>query len=100
MKLAEWEQLRKREDEICDKLSVPKGHIIIDIPKSELMISEPRIKRTQVKIKDKGLKPLSSYSPLARALQIRPIPDWEIMVAVDSAYIDKVENRLDKILFD
>jgi HD superfamily phosphohydrolase len=100
IELSDWEKLRERENEICDKFKIPRNKIIIDIPKSELALSEPRIKRTQVKIKDKGLKQLSSYSPLARALQIRPIPDWELMVAADREYQKEVEKKIEKYLFD
>jgi HD superfamily phosphohydrolase len=100
LELSDWDKLRAREDELSDKLSIPKGHIIIDIPKSELQISEPRIKRTQVKIRDKDLKPLSKYSPLAKALQVRSIPDWELMIAVDTAYYEKAAGLVEKTLFD
>jgi len=99
VELSDWEYARKKEDEICERLAIPKNHLIIDVPKSELAISEPRIKRTQVKIKDRGLRPLSSYSPLARALQLRPIPDWEIMVAADPAYLKKSKDGIEKMLF-
>lgn len=98
LELGDWDRLRSLEDDICHQLSIPEGHILIDIPRTELQLSEPRIKRTQVKIHDRDLKPLSSYSPLARALQLRPVPDWEIMVAVDQEYMDRVKD-IEKKLF-
>jgi HD superfamily phosphohydrolase len=99
--LGDWEKLRSKEEELCEKFSVPPGHLFIDIPRAELQLSEPRLKRTQVKIRDKGLKPLSSYSPLARALQLRPIPDWELMVAVDPEYHEGIsDSALVRLLFD
>jgi len=90
----------QKEKELCKKASVPIGSIIIDVPFEELKISEPRIKMTDIKILEGGkLKSLSKYSPLARALRIRDVPDWKLMVATDEKYRDEVKKVVEKKLF-
>jgi HD superfamily phosphohydrolase len=91
----------QKERELCRKASVPEGNIIIDVPFEELKISEPRINMTDIKILDGSkLRPLSKYSPLARALRIRDVPDWKIMVATDEKYRDQVTKVVENKLFD
>jgi HD superfamily phosphohydrolase len=98
--LREPKKRRKMEEEICKKARVPNGNVIIDVPEMELLISEPRIRATNVKILDGNkLSALSRYSPLARALEIRDVYDWEIMVSSPIKYEKKVNKVVKKILF-
>jgi HD superfamily phosphohydrolase len=101
LKLDDPEYRGQKERELCNKASIPEGSIIIDVPFEELKISEPRIKMTDIKILEKGkLRPLSKYSPLARALKIRDVPDWKLMVAADDKYRDQAKKVVEKKLFD
>ena len=73
----------------------------MDLPERELEITEPRIRATNVKILDeKRLKPLSNFSPLAKALEVRDVYDWELMVSAAPRYLDKVNKVARKVLFD
>ncbi len=91
----------QKERELCRKASLPLGNIIIDVPLEELKISEPRINMTDIKILEgTKLRPLSKYSPLARALRIRDVPDWKIMVATDEKNRNQVKKVVEKKLFD
>ncbi len=100
LKFDDPEYRMQKERELCTKASIPEGNIIIDVPSEELKFSEPRIKKTDIKILDESkLRPLARYSPLARALQIRDIPDWKIMVATDQKYRDEVQKVVAKRLF-
>jgi len=77
---------RSVEDEICRKAGVEEGYVIVDMPTKEVLLSEPRMHKTDVLILDeerKRLQPLSKHSPLARALQNRLVPDWAVMVSTD-----------------
>jgi HD superfamily phosphohydrolase len=93
---------RKRaEKEICNRAGIPNGYAIVDVPEKELEITEPRIKATNVKILDgKHLRPLANYSPLAKALEVRDIYDWDLMVSAAPKYVDKVKKVTKKVLFD
>ena len=95
------ENRRRAESDICARAGIPNGYTIIDVPEFELEITEPRIKSTNVKILDeKQLRPLSNYSPLAKALEVRNVYDWDIMVSAAPKYLVSVERVAKKVLFD
>ena len=77
---------------------MPEGHVIIDVPDKELKFSEPRDQKTDIKILDKDVKPLNKYTPLAKALKLKDIPEWAIMIATDSKYKDAVFKAIKRIL--
>jgi HD superfamily phosphohydrolase len=91
---------RKAESDICRNAGIPEGYTILDLPERELLITEPRIRATNVKILDeKRLKPLSNFSPLAKALEVRDVYDWELMVSAAPKYLEKVNKVAKKVLF-
>jgi HD superfamily phosphohydrolase len=97
--ISEPRVLKAKEQEICRKANVPEGYVLIDIPQRELLISEPRIKMTDVKVRDgDGIKPLSRLSPLGRALQAKVIPEWVVMVSTDEEYVDAVQRAAKVVL--
>jgi len=103
-KLAEFSEprtLKSKEEEICRRAGVEEGYVLIDIPQKELLISEPRIKMTDVKVRDAdGVKPLSRLSPLARALQSKVIPDWVVMVSTEEQHVDAVARAAKAVLLE
>ena len=91
---------REKEQEFEETLNIPRGHIIIDVPYKELHLSEPRISQTDISIVDgETVKKLGDYTPIAKAIQIREIPDWFIMIVTDEKYKDVVSKEAEKILF-
>lgn len=73
---------RRVEDRIARRAGLSPGEVIIDVPLPELLLSEPRIAKTEVPILDDDTaKPFSKISPLGRALQLRQVVDWVVMVA-------------------
>ena len=77
-----------------------EGYIIVDIPGKDIVLSEPRIKKVDIKILDKDeIKPLSHFTPLANALQMRGITEWAIMVCCPEKYKEEVAKHAEKILF-
>src|SRR5947208_2746102 len=73
---------RRTEDRIARRAGLLPGQVIIDVPLPELLLSEPRIAKTEVPILDDGeAKPFSRVSSLGRALQVRQVVDWVVMVA-------------------
>lgn len=92
---------KKAESDICRRAGIPEGYAILDLPERELEITEPRIRATNVKILDETrLKPLSNFSPLAKALEVRDVYDWELMVSAAPRYLDKVNKVAKKVLFE
>jgi HD superfamily phosphohydrolase len=92
---------RNKEHELENYLSIPSGHIIIDVPCYELIQAEPRICLTDIKIiDDNKAKSLDDFTPVAKAIRSRSIPDWNVMVIADEKYRDKVARNAEQILFD
>ncbi len=69
------------EAEICRKADVPEGEVIIDVPDPSLALSEPRLRRTDIKVMGDRPVPLHTISTLARALQRRPGIHYCLMVS-------------------
>lgn len=93
------EERRRAEDRIARRAGLTSGQVIIDVPLPELLLSEPRIAKTEVPILDNGsVKPFSKVSPLGRALQLRQVVDWVVMVAAPAPSVGKVRKSAMSIL--
>ena len=91
----------QKENEIEDKLKIPKGHVIIDVPKHEIDKTEPRLNKIDITILDNNLeKKFEHLTPIAKAIQSKSIPDWAIMIITDEKYRKIVEKKAEKILFN
>ena len=91
---------KEKEEEIEDTLNIPYGHVIIDVPYTELHQTEPRIDKTDIKIIDKNeQKSIDEFTPVAGAVRSRLIPDWIIMIITDEKYRDVLSKKVEKILF-
>ncbi|RLF41556.1 MAG: hypothetical protein DRN18_03650 [Thermoplasmata archaeon] len=89
----------EKEKELEDELDIPRGHIIIDVPKRELFLSEPRIDKVEIPVLyDKEIVDLMEITPIARAIKEKKIPDWYLMVVVDEKYRKKVTDRIEKLI--
>jgi len=72
----------------------------VDIPLPELLISEPRIAMTDVKVLDGDrVRYFRPVSPLGRALQLRQVSDWVVMVAADPKHRATVAKAAERVLF-
>ena len=104
VRLSELEDARHRrsvEDEIARRAGVEEGYVIVDMPSKEVLLSEPRMRQTDVLIlgeDGRRLQPLSKHSPLARALQYRLVPDWAVMVSSDARSRAKVAEAAKRAL--
>ncbi len=90
---------RKRlEDELERKAKVPSGQVIVDVPDPSLTLSEPRLKRTDIKVLGDRPTVLSTISSLARALQRRaPIP-WCMMISCPEGHREDVSRAARSII--
>ena len=87
------EERRRVEDRIARRAGLEPGQVIIDVPLPELLLSEPRIAKTEVPILDDGeVKPFSKVSSLGRALQVRQVVDWVVMVAAPASSVTAVRK--------
>lgn len=92
---------QKKEQTFEQTLNIPSGHVIIDIPRRELLQAEPRITETDIPVVDEThIEPLSAFTPVADAIRIRSIPDWDLMIISDEQYKEKIINNADQLLFE
>jgi HD superfamily phosphohydrolase len=88
------------ERQIAEKADVDESEVILDMPERELLITEPRIGKTEVPIiSGDRIKPLSKYSPLAKAIQTRSVNDWAVMVSAPEEHRERVQKAAEKVLF-
>jgi HD superfamily phosphohydrolase len=98
--LADPAHRRRAEDAICKRAGIPPGRAIVDIPLPELLISEPRIAMTDVKVLDgPKVRYFRTVSPLGRALQLRQVSDWVVMVAAEPKHRAAVARAAESVLF-
>jgi len=99
--LSEINTKREKEIEIENKLSIPTGHIIIDIPHNEISKTEPRLNNMNIKILENNKqKIVDDFTPITKAIRSKKIPDWSIMIITDDKYRDIVQKKAEKIIFN
>jgi len=99
--LADYRKRMKKERELCSRAGIPSGYAIVDLPAPELLLSEPRISKVDVKILTDGgkLRNFSSQSPLSSALKLRNTVKWVVMVSAHRKYREKVRKAAEKVIF-
>ena len=99
LELTEYRNRKAREEEIAARAGLHPSQVILDMPERELLISEPRIGKTEVPILEEDrVRPLSRYSPLAKALQARNVFDWAVMVSTPAEHRDDVAKAAARAL--
>ena len=99
MELTDYRKRKEKEEEIAVRAGVHLSEVVLDMPERELLISEPRIGKTEVPILHEGrVRPLSRYSPLAKALQSRSVFDWAVMVSAPEKHRAEVAKASAKAI--
>ncbi len=88
------------EDAMAHRVGAPEGSVILDVPAPEILVSEPRIRRTEIPIMEDGkLGTFRRASPLARALQIRETTPWVATVSAAPPHPTAVAKVARRIVF-
>ena len=99
-KFENTEKRQEKEREFEHLLKIPRGHIIIDIPRRDLLTAEPRIHQTDISVIDGNkVRTLDEFTPIAKAVKSRIIPDWSVMIITDDKYRKSVSKKAEEILF-
>ena len=99
LELTNYRKRKEREEEIAARAGVHPSEVILDLPERDLLISEPRIGKTEVPILEEDrVRPLSRYSPLAKALQARSVFDWAVMVSTPERHRAEVAKAATKVI--
>lgn len=87
------------EDELADRAGLSGGEVVVDVPAAELLVSEPRLYTTNIRVLEGGeLHPLSRFSPLARALQQRTVTQWGLLVACPKGAVEAVRAAAERTI--
>ena len=102
--LAVYRNIKKRQElerELADSVGAKEGEVIIEFSTADLMLTEPRLKSTEIGVvmHTGEVKPLTKVTPLANALKRRQTPRWAVMVASPSKYADKIREVWRRVFF-
>lgn len=91
---------KEKEQELEEIFHIPKGHVILDVPRPELLRSEPRIHKTDIEVIDRDeVRSLDDFTPIAKAIRSRVAPDWVVMIVTEEKYREKVAKKVASVLF-
>lgn len=77
-----YEARKSLEEQIANRAGLEKHEVIVDIPSKSTLLSKIKVGKTDVLIDDGSkIRPVTSFSPLAKSLQTRNYFDWSIMVS-------------------
>lgn len=97
--LTDYNKRKVVEAEIAERAGIEEAEVILDMPAKEVLISEPRIGKTDVPILNGDrIWSLTKHSPIAKALQSRSVHDWAIMVSSPARHRDIVGAAAEKVL--
>lgn len=102
--LAVYRDIKKRqglERKLADSVGAKEGEVIIEFSTADLMLTEPRLKSTEIGVimHTGEVKPLTKVTPLANALKRRQTPRWAVMVASPSKYVNKIREVWRRVFF-
>lgn len=91
---------KAKERDLEDALKIPAGHLILDVPRQEILRTEPRINLTEIGVEDnKKRRSLDEFTPIASAIRSRLAPDWAVMVITDERHRALASKRAARYLF-
>ena len=102
--LSAYRNVKKRqklERALAEAVGASEGEVILEFSIADLMVSEPRLKETGIKVllENGEVHPLSKVTPLANALKRRQTPRWAVLIASPEEYVDKLREGWKEVLF-
>ncbi|MFA5452330.1 MAG: HD domain-containing protein [Candidatus Methanomethylophilaceae archaeon] len=99
VKYSKYGSRKALESEIAELANIDQSDVIVDIPSKSTLLSNIKIGKTDVSILDGDkVRPITKFSPLAKALQSRDISDWAIMISAPEQYTGAVKKAAKDIL--
>ncbi len=101
--LKAYQDVKKRQEmerELANAVGGREGDVILEFSIADLMLSEPRLKSTEVRVLlDNGeVKPFNRVTPLANALKRRQTPRWAVLIASREGLVKGVREVWRKVL--
>jgi len=91
---------RKRlEAEIAEQAGVDFSDVVVDMPSRSTLLNNVKIGKTGVSILHEGkVRPITRFSPIAKALQSRSIFDWAVMISSPADHAEAVGKAAERVL--
>jgi len=102
--LSAYRNVKRRQElerALAEAVGASEGEVILEFSIADLMLSEPRLKETGIKVllENGEVQPLSKVTPLANALKRRQTPRWAVLIASPEEYVGKLRESWRKVLF-
>lgn len=102
--LAAYRNVRRRQElekELAGEVGAREGEVILEFSIADLMLSEPRLKATEINVlmEDGSVESLTKVTPLANALKRRQTPRWTVLIAAPEKYVPKIRKVWKRVLF-
>ncbi|MDV3103724.1 HD domain-containing protein [Thermococcus waiotapuensis] len=102
--LSAYRDVKKRQEmerALADAVGAKEGEVILEFSVSDLMLSEPRLKATEIGVllENGDVQPLAKVTPLANALKRRQTPRWAVMIASPAKYVSDLRGVWKKVIF-
>lgn len=103
--LSAYRDVKKRQEmerALADAVGAREGEVILEFSVADLMLSEPRLKATEIGVllENGEIQPLTRVTPLANALKRRQTPRWVVMIASPSKYVGRLREVWKRVIFD
>jgi len=92
--LTTFKKRKQLQQEIAKKAKVDPRYVIVDAPVPEILLTEPRVTRTNIRIlTGKGeIKDLAEISPIALSIKKRIVPRYSFQVLAPKKYVTRVKK--------
>ena len=102
--LTAYRNVKRRQEierNLADAVGAREGEVILEFSIADLMLSEPRLKATEINVLlgNGEVQPLTKVTPLANALKRRQTPRWAVLIASPPKYVDKLKETWKKVIF-
>ena len=102
--LSAYRNVKKRQEmerSLADAVGAREGEVILEFSIADLMLSEPRLKATEINVLlgNGEVQPLTKVTPLANALKRRQTPRWAVLIASPPEYVKRLQESWKRIIF-
>ena len=102
--LSAYRNVKKRQEmerSLADAVGAREGEVILEFSIADLMLSEPRLKATEINVLlgNGEVQPLTKVTPLANALKRRQTPRWAVLIASPPEYVERLQESWKRVIF-
>lgn len=98
-KYGSWSKIKSIQAQLASEAGVQEGEVILDVPVVEVLLSEPRLEKVEVRaLAGNKLVRLSKLSAIAGALKKRQAPRYLLRVIAPPEHVERVRKHAKQVL--